>query len=307
MILLNKGRWTRMKRNIHSFVRVIALCVVFSLLIANSAFAIGLSEQLAPSSNFISNKVNDRVYIADNIYIVGYIDEFGRSVLCEYVDNQLTQRNTIYPNGNTIKREYFLDQYAVNYIQAHDYITTTQIPIITPAANKTGSGTIDFRTMTAYGYYNYTMKCDYEETYIGQTSHTLKSFTGKLIDAVTIITSALGIPALPQTVNLIIKLMAAAGAYVIDQYVTEIFSDTFSCVQRDYDWEIYDINTPSEKKYQTGSSFFINDVKSGLLGEYVSDDGYSPVDWGTTKMASGFHNFVFAYQNWEVVRWSTLT
>ena len=70
-----------------------------------------------------------------------------------------------------------------------------------------------------------------------------------------------------------------------------------------YTWTLTDTINTSHKKTVYGYSYYITDVKSAVQGQTYYE-GYTPNDWGTTALATWFHNEMFSYSGWEFVGYS---
>lgn len=282
--------------------KILSLLLVISML-CSTAFAIQPMEQ---------NKGGDgisTVYLSDNVKIDAYESQDGNTILCEYTDGILTQRNTIFKGNNSYyQREIFGENPICEFVYVDEYISAD--PCLTSydeAKSITMHGNIQFRNMTTYGYVYNKLNCTCVETKVGQTTHTIHEFTGNIIDLVSLVVSLFACPPIVGLGSFLKALAAAMGVEVAGEIIKGRLTCTLACIKTDYDWQIANSNIPDETKYFSGHSYFINDVNAPSNLKGVTDyEPYTPNDWRTSGLATTFHNAVFGYAPDEIIGWSRL-
>lgn len=303
-----------MKKLFHTFTKVVSLLLVMSML-CGTASAIQISE---------TDKVSDdisTIYLSDNIRIDGYTDKNGNAILCEYTDGVLTQRNTVF-NGNSTyyQRETFGDNPVCELVYVDEYISSEirQVPANIQAKSKNMSGSIQYRAQTAYGYVYYKLNCICIDCGTIQTTHTIKSFTGKILDLASLLLSVFSITANPTSFKSYLRaLCIKIGVNFVEDEIKTPFTHTFSCDKTTYEWIIADSNipldpnlnpnsAPDEAKLWQGHKYYVDDEDSTIPEGSIIYDGYTPKDWRTSNLATWYHNLVYGYTQWEVIGWSAL-
>ena len=250
------------------------------------------------------------IYDDGETKIVGYEDAQGNTILEEYTGGQLTQRDTILKNDPyNIQEEYFsygstpsIEQKTINVL---DYGTITNPPVLTRSnLIPCNAGKIFYRTPDDYSptaYYEYSLDCVCYKTPEIQTTYTVTNFAGKLITLVGLIAGSLNAPF--TIINAFLsQILWSLGIGIVSGALSKPFSDTLSCKATEYTWELTDRGNRYHTKNVYGGKYVINDALSNRNGETYYD-GYVPGDWGKQSLAVLFHNEMFSYTIFDVVRW----
>lgn len=281
------------------FLRIISLAmtIIIILSISMTAFA----------TTYDTTNVNAIVIYDDGeTKIDGYEDAFGNTILRQYLNGKLIQRNTISSNNShEIKREFFdttSRKVSIDKINVNDYGKLEKTTNNIRPMSSTLAGTINYSAAIDTGVIYYGLRCTYDTVVIGPTTYTINGFVGTLIDLASILVGALGI--VSDVASTFVKeLVKGLGITVIFGRIKTAVTDTVSSIRTDYNWKLVDTTDSWHNKTVYGSKYYITDVKSAVKGNTYYH-GYVPKDWRTQALAVWFHNEMFAYPAWQVVSWS---
>lgn len=295
----------------------IILCLALIFSFAAPTFAADNNwENVDDSGILMTNEIGstETVFYSDgDVQLTSHVTSDGKIVLREYRDGVLAQRNTIYQGNNTFYEKEMFGQARIRSIErvyVSEYITTEMVA--TPqsmqraSTSSTLSGSIFYKAITTYDTIYYTARCSCTGAVLGQTTHTVNSYMGTVIDLASIIITTLALPAIfsKSVETLVLSVLADLGVNTIEGRIKTPFTDTFSCIETDYTWNIYDSEI-GEVKNLTGAKYYINDVRSSLNGS-TDYSGYTPNDWMSSKLSAIVHNSLYGYTNWVVQGWSAL-
>lgn len=277
---------------------ILAVCLV-------SALSVG-----AVASNISGNQNINIFYNSDGVKVDGFEDASGNTILRQYENGVLVQRNTIRPNNkNIIEREFFDSGAArsevetrTDTIQVSDYITIQEQPGIALAAAKTLAGTIKYRALIDTGYINYGLKCSYSTVNAGSTTYTINGFAGTVVDLVSLLVGALTVPFVIIS-GYVTALLYGLALSVVDGAIKGVVTDTVSAQATEYSWTLQNTTSTGHSKNVSGAKYYITDTKSAAKNKTYYE-GYVPQDWGDQSLAVGFHGEMFGYSTWNVVGWA---
>lgn len=279
--------------------RTIAFLLVLSIIVA-----IPLNAQATELSSDMSGE--SILMVSDNVVITAVENENGDTILCEYTDGILTQRNTVISNQEgVVKQEYFNatgDADCINYLNVNScgviqessgvssYVTSGYTPFGAIQYRVVANETLTYKTMTVNLHVSNPIT----------TTYTIKSWVGKVIDLVAILVSA-GLGASGILSTFISNLLACLGIEVVAGAISSALSTTVASIKRTYTWQVYDSSLKIES-FITGEENNIVDYGSSHYGE-IYYDGVTIEDWGTNYMAAIFYDTTYAYTSWYVNRW----
>ncbi|MBQ4550223.1 MAG: hypothetical protein IJA49_03930 [Oscillospiraceae bacterium] len=253
------------------------------------------------------------VYDDGETQVLLYEDDVGNIELVQYTRGELVQKDIIYcDDPDVIHRYVYDDGYARNVaydtISVYDYGTLTFEPCnvqrnIQPRKLEK-SGTIYYRTpddTQANGYYEYGIRCLCYSSVYGSTTYTINSFLGKVVDLVALLVGALNVPKAIISA-FITELLKGLGITVVSGMIKNEVSATVSCVRTDYTWNLTSTKDSTHKRTVYGTGYYITEAHSAVQGRTYSE-GYVPSQWGTTYISTWFHETMFSYYAWELVRW----
>lgn len=286
--------------------KIISVMIVFSLVITT----------FLPVTVFAQNAEQDiaTVSISDDTEIVSSYDNQGNLILSEYINGVLTQRNTIYTDDSTdIKREHFEGAYYTDTLDATDVVSVIEEPSSSPAPYATSStktGYIYFNALTAYDTISYSVKCVCTSTYIGNTTHKITNYKGKVVDLVSSIIDVFSLVTIIAAPSILTEFITAVceskGVAIVLGILQAFLTTTVACQKTAYSWTLSNPAVSGDYHYQSGAQYRVIDDTVNVSSEYFYT-GYVPQDWKDDSLAVGFHNAVYNYDQWSVVRWSSLT
>ena len=225
--------------------------------------------------------------------------------MLQYVDDVLTQRNTVKANSDEIITEVFKNgTVQTESIFASDYVTAAESPVQLLSTNSSDptSGIIYYRALYNSSYVYYAAECTHTVAPEGPTSQTFNNYVGSLVNLVSILVSCFVIPELVAE-NAIHNILANLGITVAGGMLTSALSTTVTCMIYYYTWTLEDTEDSSNIAYLTGTKYDIIDTRSSLQGT-SQYEGYVPeVDWRTVSFAGAVHSELFDYLMWEILRW----
>lgn len=278
-------------------------CVVAIILVLGNCMTVH-----AASTNHSSEAKAATIYDDGETLVKGYEDGSGNMVFTQYVRGKLVQRNTISANNPQIIRREFFDNTTTraassDTININDFgALRKSTATIQANSTRTLAGTINYRAPIDTGYVYYGLRCNYNTKEVGATTYTINGFVGTLVDLASIVAGAINIPISIATAYLG-SLLSGLGIAVVGGVIKAAVTDTVSCNQTDYTWTLTDTKDSSHSKNVYGSKYYITDTKSAAVNKTYYE-GYTPKDWGTSVMATWFHNEMYSYSIWEVVSWS---
>lgn len=276
-------------------IAIILICVMlFSLYI----------PVYAKEENIIENSIVELLSM-DDTKICYYETIEGDRVFLQYVDGILTQKNTL-PHGNagTIIRETISStgKVEIDAISSSDYINKNEVAA-SLATKATSTGVINYRAAIDTGYVYYGLRCTCEQD-IKNSTYTIRSYIGSLVDLVTILVSSTNLVASIGT-TVIKRICVSAGISIVGGMLTDALSTTVSCKRTDYKWTLVDTSSVGHTKTVYGYKYYVADSEYYTGNTYY--EGYVPKDWGVQALAVGFHNEMFTYAYWDVVSWGALS
>lgn len=249
----------------------------------------------------------DSVIVFDEVTIASYENEDGDSVICEFTDGVLTQRNIVPHDKNGIViREYYDANGVVEYtnqLNAFEVVRVSrqQESISRAASGYLSFGVIEYRVVGYEGYEYYTQIVNLQ-TSISNTTCVIDRWQGTVADLIGIIVGA-GIATVAGVSTFTNNLLLSLGVWVVGGVIKNAVSMTVQCTETEYVWQLYDSafhNTSNVYGYK----YYITETGSNY-GE-IHYDGITPKDWGTTSMAYSFYNASYVFNNWIANKW-TLT
>lgn len=275
----------------------IAMCFVLCLSMTLPCYAAS-----NPSSE------EETIWEGDDFIITSSTTADETTILKEYIDGVLTQRNTIYANDpdHAVYREFYGNSTARamqhDVIYAADYGTVETHDSVSPQL-ATIAGRIYFRSPSPIepdGYVHYSVFCQYDTALIGPTTYTINGFIGKLVDLVALLVSAIPLDA-EKTSNWLHDILSSMGQEVIAGMIQEAFTATVAAERTDYTWQLLHVENYSNLQTATGSKYYVIDVLSHFHKTYY--EGLVPEEWGTTYFASLVNYQMFAYNSFDVEKW----
>lgn len=239
-----------------------------------------------------------------------YETHSGDKVFLQYVDGVLTQKNTL-PDGqkDIIVREFFGDydearerKNATDVIHPSDYLIIeegeeTEEPIL--ERTKT-MGTINYRAIGENGLVYYGMRCSYTKSSTNST-YTIRSYIGTLVDLVSILVSATNLLAKIGT-SFIKRVCISAGITIAGGKLKSALSTTVACKRTKFNWKLVD--TQDSKHYTTYIGYRYDVTDSAYNTGKIYFEGMCPKQWGKQEMAILFHDKLFGYTSYSVVGWN---
>lgn len=241
-----------------------------------------------------------------------YETETGDRIFLEYVNDILTQKNTLpYGQDDIVIREY----YETNEIQRNkntktdilhpsDYIIETENNdannLMTKAkATPVKKGRINYRAAIDTGLVNYSMKCSYTKS-TGTGTYTINKYKGKIVDLVALLVSATDIVASAGT-TFIYRLLIAAGITATGGIIKTAITTTVACNINTFKWKLIDTKDSAHKTTYRGYKYIVTDTRYHTNEKYF--EGLVPKDWKTQTLAVLFHDKLFGYTSYSVVSW----
>lgn len=281
-----------MKRKLTALFLVVVMCMTMSV----PAFA---------ATTDGSDSSHTTILAIGDTRIDSYKNSDGDTVLLQYVNNVITQRNTIVANSDEIITEIFENgTVRVSSLCASDYIAVTENGVSAASVNLPVGyvGTINYRALYNANYVYYGAKCSYTISKSGPTTYTFNKYTGTLVSLVTLIVSVFVVPEVVGA-SIAQNLLANAGITVVGGALTSALTTTVSCEMIAYTWKLVDTTKSSNISYLDGAEYYITDINSSKKGETIYE-GYIPdIDWETDEFAGAVHSELFDYLMWEVVNW----
>lgn len=275
----------------------IAMCFVLCLSMTLPCYAAS-----NPSSE------EETILEGDNFIITGSVTADGTTILNEYTDGVLTQRNTVYANDpdHAVYIEHFGSGIARTaqreVIYATDYGTIETHDSVSPCL-ATIAGRIYFRSPSPIepdGYVHYSVFCQYDTALIGPTTYTINGFIGKLIDLVALLVGALPIK-FDVGSEWLSGILSSMGLEVVAGMIQDAFTATVAAERTDYTWQLLHVENYSNLQTATGSMYYVIDVLSHYHKTYY--EGLVPAEWGTPYFASLVNYQMFAYNSFDVEKW----
>lgn len=275
----------------------IAMCFVLCLSMTLPCYAAS-----NPSSE------EETIWEGDNFIITGSVTADGTTILNEYTDGVLTQRNTVYANDpdHAVYIEHFGSGIARTaqreVIYATDYGTIETHDSVSPCL-ATIAGRIYYRTPDpSYtdGFFHYSVFCQYTTSDSKQTTYTVRNYTGQITNLVSLFVSALKSPAAFVS-TFIRRLITNLCLKVAGDVLVDSFTATVAALRTDYDWQMMDPDNYSNYHTAKGSKYYINDTGSHYGENYY--DGFVPQQWRTQYFAVQAHGLMFGYDVFEVEKW----
>lgn len=270
------------------------------------------------STNYSNEHIT--IFEVNDTRIDSYEDDLGNTILEQYVNGKLTQRNTVKYGYSSIEREFFessqsnLDSdmysdYHKDTINVDDYLTLETTNGIDGVDNlkeqmevaQRTLGTIKYRTVTNSGPMFYGIRCSYN-TSIYSSTYTINNYLGTVVDLISLLVAAISIPKLIIS-QYVTTLLFGLGIYVVGGAIKQAVSDTVSARVTEYKWNLVDTTNSAHRKNVSGFKYFITDKKSKAKNK-IYYEGYLPKEWKTQALAVWFHNEMFSYSVWDVVGWS---
>ena len=279
------------------FLRFISSAVVFAILLTNNIHV---------SAAVYTENAPEVVFDMGDTQIEYYETSSGDRIFLQYVNGVLTQKNTlIHGKVDIVEREFFdsngRSQTSMkDIINPSDYITATLEEEILQPAPRASLGTINYRAIIDTGYTYYGLRCSYTTTNQNST-YTIRSYVGTVVDLVSILVSATNLAAsIGSTV--IKRICVSAGIAITGGVIKSALSTTVACVKSTYKWTLVDTTLSAHSKNVYGYKYHVTDSNYHTGDNYY--EGYQPSDWRTQALAVWFHNEMFAYSVWDVVGWS---
>lgn len=235
------------------------------------------------------------------------IAENGDTIICEYKNERLAQKNTVPSDTQGVAiREFYgnspTQAISTDQIYAEDYGIT---------ASRSVQPMSDYSSYSPYGIIVYKVVLDTETIYPRQgvklaekydtTTYKIKSYVGRVVDLVTLLVSS-GIAVSSITTGFVGNLLIAAGIKVVGDSITSALSTTVACERTSYSWYLYNVYDSNHYKYyDAGAMYRITDTVYHTGEVYY--EGVTPKDWGTTYMANIFYAQMFAGDAWCVHQW----
>ena len=247
----------------------------------------------------------DCVITLGDVMIGSYENELGDSFIYEFINGELTQRNTILHNQpGVVYRDYFDQDGSVRMastMYASDYgISRKTKEITTFAMNAYSSfGEIQYRVVGYEGYEYYTQVVRLSQS-TREDDYTLDSWKGTVVDLIGILVSA-GIGAAGVVTGYVNNLLLATGVYVVGGVIKDAITTTVVSRKTEFTWQLMDTVFENDT-YVSGSKHVI--TESGDNYGEVYYNGITPRDWGTMFMANSFYNVSYAFSNWTVNKWT---
>ena len=247
----------------------------------------------------------DCVITLGDVVIGSYENELGDSFICEFVNGELTQRNTILHNQpGVVYRDYFDQDGSVcmtSTMYASDYGISHEEPEIeTLAVNAYSSfGEIQYRVVGYEGYEYYTQVVKLSQS-TRDDYYTLDSWKGAVVDLVGLLVSA-GIGASGVVTTFVNNFLIGAGIYVVGGIIKDAITTTVESRKTEFTWQLMDTVFENDA-YVSGSKNVITESGNNYGEVYYS--GITPRDWGTMSMANSFYNVSYAFSNWTVNKWT---
>lgn len=237
-----------------------------------------------------------------------YETEEGDQVFLEYIDGVLTQRNTIPVGQEDIVVREFLNTEEnriagsgnTDVIHPSDYIISEESEEVELPSPRKAMGTIRYRSSDNTGFVYYGMKCSCKRTSVNST-YTIRSFAGKLIDIVSLLTSATGLLA-NMGKTYIKRLCISAGVTISGGVLKGVLSTTVACKKYTCKWKLVDVADSGHKTTYTGYKYHVTDSSYNTGENYY--EGLCPRDWGKQELAVIFHDKMFGYTSYDVIGWS---
>lgn len=179
-------------------------------------------------------------------------------------------------------------------------VVSMQKSSYSPRATTVNKGTINFRAIVSTGYTYYGLKCSYSYS-SGNSTYTIKSFAGKLVDLVSLVVSAISLPSSIASTALK-KICVSAGISIVGGALSSALTTTMACRKTSYIWTLTDTTNSSHTGKMYGYKYYITDSEYNTGNTY--SDGWTPDEWKTSGLASSFHDHMFSYSAWDVVSWS---
>lgn len=281
-----------------TFLRFISSAVVIAILFVNNmkVSAVGAPTENAPET----------VFDMGDTQIEYYETSSGDRIFLQYVNGVLTQKNILpYEQPDIVEREFFVSNgysrtSAKDIIRPSDYITTTYEEEVLQPTPRASLGTINYRAIIDTGYTYYGLRCSYTTTNQNST-YTIRSYVGTVVDLVSILVSATNLAAsIGSTV--VRRICVSAGIAITGGVIKSALSTTVACVKSTYKWTLVDTTLSAHSKNVYGYKYHVTDSNYHTGDDYY--EGYQPSDWRTQALAVWFHNEMFAYSAWDVVGWN---
>lgn len=256
----------------------------------------------------------DTPMLVGDTRIESYETDEGDVVLLQYVNDVLTQKNTIPHNQeDVIIREFFNDSQSgkstkncTDSIRPSDYITVTEEteveePILTRASAWTTKGTINYCAAIDSGLVYYGMKCSYTKSTTTGT-YTIRKYRGTLIDLIAILVSAIDVPT-KYVKTFTDAMLVSASITVINGVLKSVLTTTVASENTNFKWKLVDIQDSKHYTYYTNACrHHIIDSKYATNKNYY--EGMCPRKWKKQEMAVLFHDSLFGYTSYSVVGWN---
>lgn len=124
---------------------------------------------------------------------------------------------------------------------------------------------------------------------------------GKVVDLVALLVGALEVPII--IINpFVTELLKGLGITVVSGAIKNRVSATVSCIRTDYTWNLTSTKDSTHSRTVYGAKYYITEENHAVQGKSYYD-GYVPSQWGTTYISTWFHETMFSYFAWELVRW----
>lgn len=236
-------------------------------------------------------------------------DDSGNIELVQYTQGELVQKDVIYCDNPDVIHRYCYDNgnarnVAYDTISVSDYGTVTFEPCNIQPRKLEKSGTIYYRTpddTQTNGYYEYGIQCLCYSSVFGETTYTINGFLGKVVDLVALLVGAFNIKTVIIN-SYVTALLESLGISVVAGIIKNAVTATVSCIQTDYTWKLTSTKDSTHERTVYGADYRITHNKSDFQGKTYSD-GYVPSQWGTTYISTWFHETMFSFFAWELVRW----
>lgn len=282
-----------------NFSRIISFILIVTIFLTSNIHAFA-----AETKPTLSNP--EVVFSMGDTTIDYYETSAGDRVFLQYVNGVLTQKNTL-PFGSLdiVKREFYNTSENArtitnDVIKPSDYITINEGQEEVLPSPRAALGTINYRAIIDTGYTYYGLRCSYTASNKNST-YTIRSYVGTVIDLVSILVSATNLAAAIGT-TVIKRICVSAGIAIIGGSIKNALSTTVACVKTSYTWSLVDTTYSGHSKNVYGYKYHVTDSDYHTGDDYF--EGYQPSDWRTQALAVWLHNEMFGYSIWDVVSWS---
>ena len=289
-------------------------CMLTSILLITSMPAFALeTKYVILDDNIVTNA--ESILEIDDTRIDFYTDKNGDKVFLQYVNNNLTQINTIPANAEDIVKREFVDKTTLSLIRTDEIRPSNYIVAETENIEETirpmaansyvAKGTVKYRTpRSSGGYHTYGLKCFYKvdpQNSNKSTTYTINKYKGTLVDLVSMLVSAIDISTkVIKTYTK--KLIVASGISVVSGKLKSALTTTVSALRTKYKWKLLDINDSSHISYNPyGYKYYISDSNYHTGETYYEE--CAPQLWGKNQLGVWFHNEMFTYSTFEVYKW----